>query len=143
VPYQQFPQAIGDLVAGTNQYMFITTLPVVDLIKTGKLRALAVTSPKRLSVLPDVPTVVEAGYPELIVQDWVGYMMKRGTPDPVVARMNAAVNSALAAVPVREAFSKLGAEPAPTTPTEFQQFVHQQLEYWGNVVRQSGMEMHQ
>jgi tripartite-type tricarboxylate transporter receptor subunit TctC len=70
-------------------------------------------------------------------------MMKRGTPDPVVARMNAAVNSALAAAPVREAFAKLGAEPAPATPAEFQQFVHQQLEYWGNVVRQSGMEMHQ
>jgi len=143
VPYQQFPQAIGDLIAGTNQYMFVTTLPVVNLINTGKLRALAVTAPKRLAILPDVPIVVEAGYPELVVQDWVGYLMKTGTPDPIIARMNAAVNKALASAAVKEAFAKLGAEPAPLAPAEFQQFVHQQLEYWSNVARESGMKMHQ
>jgi tripartite-type tricarboxylate transporter receptor subunit TctC len=67
VPYAQFPQAIGDLLNGTNAFMFITMLPVVDLIKTGKLRALAVTGPKRVPILPDVPTIVEAGYPSLVV----------------------------------------------------------------------------
>src|SRR5262249_8462663 len=73
VPYQQFPQAIGDLISGTNQYMFVTSLPVIDLIKTGKLRALAVTGPKRLAVLPAVPTIVEQGFPDLVVEDWVGF----------------------------------------------------------------------
>ena len=63
VPYAQFPQAIGDLLNGTNAFMFITMLPVIDLIKTGKLRALAVTGPKRVPVLSEVPTIVEAGYP--------------------------------------------------------------------------------
>jgi tripartite-type tricarboxylate transporter receptor subunit TctC len=63
VPYQQFPQAIADLLNGTNQYQFITTLPVIDLIATGKLRALAVTAPKRVAALKDVPTVVEQGFP--------------------------------------------------------------------------------
>src|SRR6266480_4085416 len=66
VPYQQFPQAIGDLISGNVQYMFVTTLPVIDLIATGKLRALAVTAPTRIAALRDVPTVIEAGLPDLV-----------------------------------------------------------------------------
>jgi tripartite-type tricarboxylate transporter receptor subunit TctC len=66
VPYQQFPQAIPDLISGTNQYMFVTTLPVIDLIATGKLRALAVTAPKRIAALPDVPSVAESGFQDLV-----------------------------------------------------------------------------
>src|SRR5260370_30293061 len=71
IPYAQFPQAIGDLLNGTNAFMFVTMLPVVDLIKTGKLRALAVTGPRRVAVLPDVPTIVETGLPSLVVEGWV------------------------------------------------------------------------
>lgn len=143
VPYQQLPQAIGDLLAGTNQYMFVTTLPVVNLIGTGKLRALAVTAPSRIPALPEVPTVVEAGFPQLVVQDWVGYLMKSGTPETIVSRVNEAVNKALAKPNVREAFAKLGAAPAGGTPAEFRQFVNSQLEYWGAIVKESGMKMHQ
>jgi tripartite-type tricarboxylate transporter receptor subunit TctC len=143
VPYQQLPQAIGDLVGGRNQYQFVTTLPVIDLIATGKLRALAVAAPHRIAALKDVPTVGEAGFPDLVVQDWVGYLMKSGTPDAAVARMNEAVNKALAKPNVREALAKLGAEPAGGSPAEFRQFVLSQLDYWGKVVRESGMKMHQ
>ncbi len=80
VPYPALPRAIADLLGGINQYQFVTTLPVLDLIATGRLRALAVAAPTRLPTLKDVPTVVEEGFPELIVQDWVGYLVKRGTP---------------------------------------------------------------
>lgn len=143
VPYPALPRAIGDLLAGINQYQFVTTLPVLDLIATGRLRALAVTAPTRLATLKDVPTVVEEGFPELIVQDWVGYLVKRGTPGDVVARLNAAINKALAKPGVREVMAKLGAEPAGGSPAEFGDFVHSQLAYWEKVVKDSGMRMHQ
>jgi tripartite-type tricarboxylate transporter receptor subunit TctC len=107
VPYQQFPQAIGDLLNDTNAFMFITMLPVIDLIKTGKLRALAVTSPKRVPVLSEVPTIVEAGYPGLIVEDWTGFAVKRGTPKETVAQLNAAINKALEKPSLRDAFAKM------------------------------------
>jgi tripartite-type tricarboxylate transporter receptor subunit TctC len=143
VPYQALPQAIGDLISGTNQYMFVTTLPVIDLIATGKLRALAVTAPQRISALKDVPTVAEAGFPELVVQDWVGYLVKSGTSNDIVQRLNEAINKALAKPAVREALAKLGAEPAGGSPDEFSKFIGSQTAYWAKVVKDSGMKMHQ
>src|ERR1051325_2840533 len=73
VPYQQLPQAIADLISGTNQFMFITTLPVIDLVASGKLRALAVTAPRRIAALDNVPSVAEVGFPGLVTADWVGF----------------------------------------------------------------------
>jgi tripartite-type tricarboxylate transporter receptor subunit TctC len=143
VPYQALPQAIGDLISGTNQFMFVTTLPVIDLIATGKLRALAVTAPERVAALKDVPTVGEAGFPELVVQDWVGYLVKTGTPNDAVIRLNESINKTLAKPAVKEAFAKLGAEPAGGSPGEFSQFIATQAAYWAKVVTDSGMKMHQ
>jgi tripartite-type tricarboxylate transporter receptor subunit TctC len=141
VPYQQFPQAIGDLISGVNQFMFVTTLPVVDLIKVGKLRALAVTAPKRIAALPDVPTVIEAGFPQLVVQDWVGLLVRSDTPDGIIVERNAAINKSLGKPGIREAFEKLGAEPAQGSAAEFRQFIGSQITYWSKVVKESGMKM--
>ena len=143
VPYQQFPQAIADLLNGTNHYMFITTLPVVDLIAAGKLRALAVTSPKRIEVLKDVPTVVEQQFPDLQVTDWVGFAVKIGTPDEIVVRLNGAINKALTSAKVRDGFAKLGAEPAGGTPAEFGDLLKSQITHWRKVVAESGIKMPQ
>jgi tripartite-type tricarboxylate transporter receptor subunit TctC len=143
VPYLQLSQAIGDLLNGTNQYQFITVMPVIDLINSGKLRALAVTRSKRVPAIKDVPTIVEEGLPNLVVEDWIGFSAKRGTPAAVIARLNQAINKALAKPNVREALSKLGAEAAGGTPAEFGDLLKFQLAYWGKVVRDSGIKMPQ
>jgi tripartite-type tricarboxylate transporter receptor subunit TctC len=141
IPYAQFPQAIGDLLNGTNTFMFITMLPVVDLIKTGKLHALAVTAPRRIAALPDVPTIVEAGFPSLVVEDWVGFSVKRGAPKEAVSQLNIAINKALQKPSVQEALAKLGAEPAGGTPEAFGQLVTAQVAHWGKVVDEAGIKL--
>lgn len=141
VPYARVPQATGDLLNGTNQFMFITTLPVVGLIKAGKLRALAVTAPKRIDALPDVATVAEQGYPELAVEDWVGFVVKTGTPQEATAKLNAALNKALASPAVKEAFARIGAETAGGTREQFAALIGSQMTHWGKVVKESGITM--
>jgi tripartite-type tricarboxylate transporter receptor subunit TctC len=143
VPYQQFPQAIGDLLNGTNSFMFITMLPVIDLIKSGHLRALAVTAPQRVPALAEVPTVVEAGFPGLVVEDWTGFAVKRGTPKDVVAKLNSAINKALQKPAVREAFAKLGAEPAGGSSDEYGKLVSEQVAHWKSVVTEAGIKVSQ
>ena len=143
IPYQALPQAIGDLLNGTNQFQFITPLPVLELIAAGQLRALAVGAPARSAVLPDVPTVGEAGFPDLISQDWIGLLVKRGTPDAIVERLNNAMNRALAKPELRSAIANLGAEAAGGSAREFSTFLTGQMAYWAKVVKDSNMKMHQ
>jgi tripartite-type tricarboxylate transporter receptor subunit TctC len=141
IPYVQISQAIGDLISGINQYMFITTLPVVDLINAGKLNALAVTAPKRIAALPNVPTVAEQGFPNLVVEDWVGLAVKNGTPPEIVARLNQAINKALSKPNVRDAFAKIGAEPAGGSAEDFGALLKQQVSHWQQVVTGAKIKM--
>jgi len=141
VPYQGAQQRLVDLIAGTNKFDFLATSLAVDLVATGKLRALAVTAPKRVAALKDVPTVGEQGFAGLAVESWFGLAVKSGTPPDAVARLNESVNTALARPKVHDALSKLGGEPAGGTSAEFDIFVKAEVAHWGKVVRESGITM--
>jgi tripartite-type tricarboxylate transporter receptor subunit TctC len=141
VPYQQLPQAIQDLIGGINDYMFVTTLPVVDLVANGNLKALAVTSPKPLDSFKGVPSVVDEGFPELAVTDWVGFLMRQGTPPQIIERVNVAVNKALQSPSVREALQRIGADVEGGSSADFGTFVAGQVKQWEGVVRRANIKM--
>jgi tripartite-type tricarboxylate transporter receptor subunit TctC len=141
VPYNQFPQAIADLLAGVNTYQFITLLPVVQLINTGKLRALAVMGSRRNPVIPDVPTIAEAGFPQLVAEDWAGILVKSGTPADVIERLNGAVNRVLKTDKVREALARIGTDAGGGTPQEFGAHVHAETVRWTKVIKDAGIKI--
>ena len=141
VPYNQFPQAIADLISGVNTYQFIAMMPVVQHINTGKLRALAVMARKRVAPLKDVPTIVEAGYPQLASEDWGGFMVKAGTPPATVARLNEAINKALKTDKLREALAKLGTDPGGGTPEAFGTLVNGEITRWTKVIKDAGIKI--
>jgi tripartite-type tricarboxylate transporter receptor subunit TctC len=141
VPYVQFPHAIVDLIAGVNAYQFIGVLPVVQLINTGKLRALAVMGKKRNPALPDVPTIAEAGFPRLESGDWAGLLAKAGTPRDLIVRLNRAANYALKTDKVRAAFTRLGIDIGGGTPEEFGAHVHAETARWTKVIKDAGIKI--
>ena len=143
VPYQQAQQRIGDLLNGTNHFDFLATVSAGDLVATGKLRALGVTASDRVEGLKNVATVVEQGFADLVVEDYVGFAVKSGTSPDIVARLNEAVNKALRKPRVVETFAKLGATPAGGSADDFANLIKSQVAHWGRVVRESGIKMPQ
>jgi tripartite-type tricarboxylate transporter receptor subunit TctC len=130
-----------DLLGGATQFSFITTLPVIEHIRAGKLRALAMTSDKRIEALPDVPTVEELGYPKLVLEAWSGLLAPKGTPRATVVAINAAVNRALKKPSVITALSKVGADPLSGSPEDFAKLYASQIEHWGDVVKRAGIKV--
>jgi len=141
VPYVQFPQAIGDLVAGRLQFMFLASAPAVAQISGGKLRPLAVTGPARLEVLKDVPTMIEAGFPEFVMRDWQGLVVRAGTPRDSINALNAALNRTIALPEVRALLAKIGNEAAGGTPEQFGQLIASDSERWARLVRTAGIKV--
>lgn len=141
VPYQGNSRTIPDLISGINTYQFITAVAVLDLIRTGKLRALTVMSHKRMPALPDVPTVGESGYPKLASEDWAGILARSGTPAPVVARMNAAFNKALTTDKVRQAMAAVGTDIGGGSPEDFGKMVRAEVAHWSKVIKDAGIKV--
>ena len=141
VPYRGGAQAITDMLGGRIHLNIGTTATLVPLIKDGKLKALSIWSPTRSPELPAIPTMIESGYPGLSLSFWAGLWAPAGTPEPVVARLNAEVNAALAAPEMQASLMKLGVEARPGSPRDFAAFIASEQPKWENVVRDSGVKV--
>jgi len=137
VPYKGVTPALTDLLGGQVQLVFAVVPAALPLMQTSKLRALGVTSAKRTSLAPELPTIAES-LPGFEVIGWYGLLAPTGTPADVVARLNAAVIAALKTPELRERFVALGADPLGTTPQVFAQFIQNELSKWGKAVKDSG-----
>ena len=140
VPYRGAGPAVSDLLGGHISLGFLGLAATTEHIKSGKLRGLAVTQRTRLASLPDVPSAVEAGYPEFEVSDWYGLAAPVGTPPDIIAKINAEFIRVLRLPEVKERLNKAGFETAGSTPENFTGYVKSEYERWGRVVKQAGIE---
>ena len=142
VPYKGGGPALIDLLAGRVQVMASTLPSAVPHIKSAKVRALAVTSMKRASALPDVPTVAEAAQlPGYEASTWQGLLFPRATPAPIVTRVNKEAAAVLAEPQVRSRLSDFGYEPVASTSAEFAAFIKAELAKWAKVIKSSGIKL--
>jgi tripartite-type tricarboxylate transporter receptor subunit TctC len=140
VPYKGSGPAVTDLLAGHVQFMFDTALIVGGHIKAGKLRPLAVTSSKRTSLFPDVPTLAEAGVPGYEIGSWQAVYAPAGTPKPIVERLNAEIVKALKSPDVAERFAGLGMEPVANTPAQMAEFNKAEVAKWAKIVKEANIK---
>ena len=140
VPYKGGGPAITAVMGGEIEFMIETLGTVVPLIKSGKLKALAVTGDKRSPALPDVPTMREAGLADYVYTTWYGLWAPGRTPQPVVGRLNGAVQKLLAQEDVRNRLDQAGVEPSYTTPQQFAGIVRDDLKLWGGIIRKAGIQ---
>ena len=141
IPYKGGAPATQALLAGDTQFMFDNLANAMAQVKGGKLRALAVTTAKRSSLAPDLPTMAEAGLPGFDISTWYGLFAPAGTPPQIVAKWNADVAKILNTPNVRAQFVADGAEPAPNTPVEFAQFIAAELTKYARIVKVSGAKV--
>jgi tripartite-type tricarboxylate transporter receptor subunit TctC len=135
VPYRGSGQAMNDLVAGNVQVMVDQIAGSIGQIRDNRIRALAVTGKQRHALLPDVPTVAEAGLPGAECSSWGAIMVPGGTPQPAIARLAGAIREALSQPATRNRMSAAGADPAFSTPAELAAYIRSENEKWGRVVR--------
>jgi tripartite-type tricarboxylate transporter receptor subunit TctC len=139
-PFQGEAPALTAAAGGHLPMVLVNASAIAPYAKAGKLRALVVTSPERAEVLPDVPTMREAGHPELEASNWAGLVVPVATPAPVVARLNAEVVRALRNPEVQEKLKGLGMQAAPGTPEQFAALLQAEAGRYARVVRDAGIK---
>jgi tripartite-type tricarboxylate transporter receptor subunit TctC len=140
VPYRGAGPAVFDTVAGRVDFFFVSYASALSFVQSGKLRVLAVTTPKRIPALPDVPTMAEAGYAGLEVGVWFGLVAPAGTPAPIVGKLHDAFAAAVHDPEVLQQFAAQGVEAATSTPAEFRGFIASETERLGKIVRAIGVK---
>ncbi|MES2562322.1 MAG: tripartite tricarboxylate transporter substrate binding protein [Pseudomonadota bacterium] len=135
IPHKGMSPALTDLMAGNVQLLIVSLPSVSAQMKSGRLRALGVTSSKRTKLLPDLPTIAESGVPGYEASLWWGLFAPSKTPKPVIDRLNSEIHKTMATDDMKKVFVDFGAEPAPTTPEVFSAMVKKEIAKWSAVVK--------
>jgi tripartite-type tricarboxylate transporter receptor subunit TctC len=141
VPYRAMASAMTDLVAGEIQMMIDGTGPLLPYIQDGKARALAVTGKTRSPEFPELPTMIEAGYPDYVLTFWTGVLAPVGTPAGIVAKLNEVINESLKSPEVQAHLARFNVEANLTTPQEFAEFIASEADKWGGIVKRTGIKV--
>jgi len=141
IPYKGTGPALNDTIAGSTQLIFGSVSTTLQFIKSGRLRGLAVTTPRRISALPDLPTVAEAGVPGYEVVLWHGLVAPKGVPRPIVDRLNREANEVLKAKDMGDLLATDGVAPAGGTPGQFRAVIKADIERWRGVVKQANIKV--
>ena len=144
VPYKGSAPALTDLMGGQIDYTIETVASIVSHVKSGKLKAYGVTTAKRSSALPEVPTLAEAAnLPGFDAAAWIGYLAPAGTPREIIARISAEVQKAVQAQDLKDRYVTLGMEPAANTPDELGALMRREQERYGQIIRSAGIKIEQ
>jgi tripartite-type tricarboxylate transporter receptor subunit TctC len=141
VPHRGSGDARTSVIGGHTQMMLDAISTMAPTVKDGQVRALGVTGKKRSSILPDVPTIDEAGVPGYEATIWLGIMAPKGTPQPIVDKLNAEIGKVVNRPDVKEAWAKQGVEPLTMSPAEFDKYLRADIEKWGKVVKEAGIKV--
>jgi tripartite-type tricarboxylate transporter receptor subunit TctC len=139
VTYRSEPAIVTDILGGHVVSCFLSIGTAAELVKAGKLRALAVTGPSRSQLMPDIPTFVELGYRRLDIAGWFGLLMPAGTPKPIVDKVAGGINEALHTPEVRKSILGMGLDPLDSTPESFSQFIRQSFVKWRDLINENGI----
>ncbi len=135
VPYKGSPEAVRDLASGRVDFFFTPVVPALGLIRENKVDALVVSSSGRSPLLPDVPTTVQAGFPDSDYNFWIGVFLPSATPQPIVTRLYSETRKALAAPEVKDRFAKLGAAPMDMTGEQFETYFRKEIDLNAGLVK--------
>jgi tripartite-type tricarboxylate transporter receptor subunit TctC len=141
VPYKGGMQAVTDMLGGTIHINIGVTATLLPLIREGKVRAIAVWSKARHPELPEVPTMIESGFPGLSLGFWVGLWAPAGTPAAVIDKVNAAANVALRSPEMMASMKRLGVDGSPGSPQDFAAFIADEAPKWADIVKASGVKV--
>ena len=140
VPHKASGEMRNSVIGGHVQMAFDAITTMAENVKAGQVRALGTSALKRSTVLPEVPTIAEAGVPGYESTIWLGIMAPAGTPQPIVDKLNAEINKAITRPDVKEAWDKQGAVPLVMTPAEFDAYLRKDIEKWAQVVKAAGLK---
>jgi tripartite-type tricarboxylate transporter receptor subunit TctC len=140
VPHRASGEARTSVIGGHTQMIIDAISTMAPTVQGGQVKALGITGKKRSAILPDVPTIDEAGVPGYEATIWLGIMAPKGTPQPIVDRLNAEINKILSRPDVKEAWAKQGVEPLSMSPAEFDKYLHADIDKWAKVIKDAGIK---